>query len=243
MERIRENAYNSYIKTHLAHLTKPSLEDLKKQSHVFKARFGPFLPADRRSKILELGCGHGALLYFLKENGYTSVEAVDVSPEQVSLAQSFGFRNVACEDLMDFLQRCEPGSYQMVFMLDVIEHFRKDEIPGLLGLAWNSLKHGGRIVIYTPNAEGLFGARYRYFDLTHEIAFTPQSLAQVLRLSGFERIQFRPVEPYVHGLISLARWMVWKTIKMFLRLYLLAETGVYRGYLLTQLMIAVAEKS
>ena len=240
MESYRQTAYKNYIKTHLAH--PPSAEDLKRQSYVLKARFGPFLPTDRRSKILELGCGHGTLLYFLKDHGYTSIDAVDVSEEQVQLAKSFGFQNVARGDLVDFLQRCEPASYQLVFMLDVIEHFKKDEIATLLALVWRSLKPDGRLVIYTPNAEGPFGARYRYGDLTHEIAFTPQSLAQLLRLSRFERIQFRPVEPYVHGLISLARWVTWKTIKTFLRFYLLAETGSYRGYLLTQSMIAVAEK-
>src|SRR5207249_4562534 len=146
------------------------------------------------SKILELGCGHGALLYFLKHNGFTCVDGVDISREQVRLAESLGLQNIACEDLVDFLQRCEPASYEMVFMLDVIEHFKKDEIPALLTLVWNSLKPGGRLVIYTPNAEGPFGVRYRYYDLTHDISFTPQSLAQLLRLSRFERIQFRPVE-------------------------------------------------
>ena len=44
-----------------------------------------YLPQQRDSRIADLGCGHGALLYFLSRAGYTSIEGVDTSPEQIEL--------------------------------------------------------------------------------------------------------------------------------------------------------------
>jgi SAM-dependent methyltransferase len=41
-----------------------------------------FFPADRNASILELGCGHGALLYHAQAAGYHDIRGVDASPSR-----------------------------------------------------------------------------------------------------------------------------------------------------------------
>jgi SAM-dependent methyltransferase len=47
---------------------------------------------DRASAVLELGCGDGALLAYLAQRGFTNLAGVDISAEQVALAQRRGLR-------------------------------------------------------------------------------------------------------------------------------------------------------
>jgi len=56
---------------------------------------------DRSARILDLGCGHGAFIYFLREAGYTDVVGVDKSPEQVAEAKRLGIDGVHEADLWD----------------------------------------------------------------------------------------------------------------------------------------------
>src|SRR6185436_9566291 len=46
-----------------------------------------WLPANKNAAIVDLACGYGRLLRFFAARGYTNVQGVDISPEQVALAK------------------------------------------------------------------------------------------------------------------------------------------------------------
>jgi len=194
----RERLYQHYVSTHFASLREIAPEALEKQRVFFRAYFGRFLPADHNARILDLGCGYGAFLYFLQKAGYLNVWGVDISPEQVEAAQRLGISNVYCEDLMVFLPK-HKEAFDCITALDVVEHFRKEEILTLLDAVYQALKPGGIFIMQSPNADGPFGAHYRYYDFTHEIAFTKTSITQVLATVGFRNIRVYPAGPIVHG--------------------------------------------
>jgi hypothetical protein len=107
----------------------------------------------------------------------------------------------------------------------LIEHLGKHEVLVFLQHVRDSLRSGGQVILQTPNAVSPFGCGHRYHDFTHEIAFDSSSLAQVLRLSGFQDIQFQETGPTVHGLKSAVRWVIWRCIRGLLQVWNLAETG------------------
>jgi len=119
---------------------------------------------------------------------------------------------------------------------------KADVLPALDAILVG-LRPGGRLVARVPNAEGPFGARTRYADFTHGTAFTQRSIRQVLAASGFDTISVHPTEPVAHGLLSLIRFGLWKVLALLGRLYLVVETGVTRGHVLTQNVVAVAHKA
>ncbi len=83
----------------------------------------------------------------------------------------------------------------------------------------------------------------RYWDMTHELAFTRTSLAQLLLSSGFADLRCFKDAPVVHGAKSALRWLLWKGFRGVLRLYVAAETGNAGGaHIFSQNLLAVATK-
>jgi hypothetical protein len=84
--------------------------------------------------------------------------------------------------------------------------------------------------------------RTRYWDITHELSFTPSSITQVLLASGFIDVQILEYGPVVHGIKSALRMVVWQIIRLMLRLYLLAEVGSTMDRVFTQDMRVVTRR-
>ena len=237
----KEKFYSSYVSTYTSHLYgEANLEAIRRQFPVWRSYFGRALPEDKEAVLLDAGCGNGGFVYFLLSQGYTKVQGVDISREQIEEAKRLGIQNVLCADLLDFLED-QVKAYDVIFARDVVEHFVKDEFLKLMDAFFSSLKPRGTLVIVTPNAESPFGTRYRYGDFTHEISFTRSSLSQVFRLAGFNDFSFYPVTPVPLGLKSAIRFVLWKLIEGALRFYMVVETGSWAG-IYTQNLIAVARK-
>ncbi len=241
MDNWKEKFYKSYISSHLSFAREEaSLENIKKQFVFWDSYFGKFLPSDKKAMILDAGCGEGGLILWMRSLGYENVFGVENSEEQIEAAKRLRILGIEKARLKEFLKN-KKEIYDTIFLKDVIEHFDKEEALAILEMAFTSLKKGGKLIIQTPNAESPFGARYRYYDFTHEIGFTPTSLSQILKVVGFKKINFYPEGPVAHGIKSLIRWVLWKGIEVILRWYLLIETGSGKG-LFTQNMIVLAVK-
>jgi len=175
--------------------------------------------------LLDVACGGGKLLQFYLDAGYIDVHGVDLSPEQVALARQVT-PNVAQANVLDYLAE-NPGRFDLISGLDIVEHFRKDEVLQFLDLCFAALKPGGRLVLQTPNAESPWGTYHRYNDLTHELAFNPNALSRLLDLVGFEAIEAREQGPvrWGYSVSSTLRWCVWQCIRAGLKAWNVAETG------------------
>lgn len=96
-----------------------SAKALEEQRPVYRKLLKRFLPTDKNASILDAGCGHGGLVYFLKEEGYRKVVGVDVSHQQVLLAGRLGIENIEERDLFSFL-RDHPSQFELITAFDVM---------------------------------------------------------------------------------------------------------------------------
>jgi 2-polyprenyl-3-methyl-5-hydroxy-6-metoxy-1,4-benzoquinol methylase len=184
----RQALYANYRAMHYGFLNPEQGPD---RTPEFEADYEGFLPENRDVRILDIGCGMGHFLRFLQSKGYRRSVGVDVSPDQVSFCRAHGLENAEhVENVFHYLET-QAQSFDLVTMNDVIEHFNKDEIVHLLALTRNALTDRGRLVIRTPNIAGMCGPYARYIDFTHEIAFSEQSLKQVLLAAGFQDVIVR----------------------------------------------------
>ena len=241
MEAWKERLYARYVSTGQAMVASvtPECFDLSRHGQLIATLRG-VLPDRRDVRIVDVACGHGLLLQCANALGYTQLHGCDVSAEQVSLAHRMGMEQVVCQDLAGFLSERQ-AAFDIVFAMDVLEHLTKAELLDCLDMIGRALVPGGQVVIHVPNAEGLFGMRVRYGDLTHETAFTEFSMAQLLRATGFENIRCEEERPHVHGLKSAVRRGLWHVLTAPSRLLLAAETGQF-GHLLSQNMLVTAGK-
>lgn len=151
----------------------------------FDNRLARWLPDDRDARILDVACGEGALLSYLRSRGYRNLEGFDISRENVRICHRLGLPFVAERDLTRL--PCEPasGAYDLIFAMDVIEHIPKDSAAGVLEALRLRLKREGSLVIQTPNMGYLLAQFYRYGDLTHEFGVNENSMVDLLVAAGF----------------------------------------------------------
>jgi SAM-dependent methyltransferase len=199
------------------------------------------LPRNKQARIVDLGCGHGAFLYFLARAGYSQIAGVDTSPEQIALAHRLGIMQAELGNIAEFLARYEDSSLDAVLLIDVIEHLTRQELFDLLDAVCRALASGGICLVHVPNAEGLYGMRVRYGDFTHESAFTAKSANQIFRTIGFSKVEAYEDKPVVHGVKSTIRRVLWDGLTLYDRLLLFAETGS-SGAILSQNFLVRATK-
>ncbi|HEX2218060.1 MAG TPA: class I SAM-dependent methyltransferase [Gemmatimonadales bacterium] len=226
MADYRTTLFDAYVSTHTGpRKGELTIRKLEGRSREWEAQLAEFLPSDLGARILDAGCGDGAVLWWLQRRGYSNAEGVEVSAEQVAIAESVGVNNVHLGHLRDFLaDRAEV--YTLLVLRNVLEHFRKDEVIELLRLCHRALRPAGHILVQVPNAESPFFGRIRYGDFTHELAFTTSSLAQVFAATGFDEHRFRPVRPIFRGRLRGLRALAWRAVEQGYRALIAAEAGV-----------------
>jgi cyclopropane fatty-acyl-phospholipid synthase-like methyltransferase len=153
-----------------------------------------WLPQSKDAAIVDVACGGGKLLHFFKERGYSNVQGVDLSPEQVQISRQM----VHQRNAIDFLEK-SPATFDLITLPDVIEHLHKPEVLRFLDAALVALKPGGRLVLQTPNADSPWGTMHRYNNFAHEVCFNPNALSRLMSLTGFRDIELREAEPVPWG--------------------------------------------
>ncbi len=170
------------------------------------------LPSDAR--VLDVGCGTGLLVGALLGMGFTHVQGVDISPGQIAVAARRGLpcRLIAPEGAHEgaheglaALAHEQPATFEMIFLMDVLEHIAVTEQIGFLRCARALLVPGGRLVISVPNAGASFAAHWHWNDPEHTSSFSPQRLSFVLGQAGLGSMELHPCEfgrrlraPYLH---------------------------------------------
>ncbi len=191
---------------------------------------------DRR--VLDLGCGDGLLCWICLEQGASKVVGIDMSTEDIELAQSQSLQaDFQARDFFEFLRDCEDNSFDVVFLMNVLEHQEVEEGVKLLNEVNRVLDTIGEVIVMVPNATSPFGSMTRYWDVTHKAAFTQSSLRQIQRLCGFESAEFREWGPVPHGLISFVRYLLWQMVWAGIALRLFVETGSSKGGVYTADML------
>ncbi len=164
--------------------------DFEKASTGYAEWYHDCLPSNRQARILDVGCGDGKFLYFLKKKGFSNIEGLELSVELADIAG----KRVDCpvhmvDDTAEFLSR-NRARYDTITMNDVLEHIPKAGVIHFLSAARAALVPGGNLVINVPQVSGFTSLYCRYNDFTHQVLLTEMSLRQVLILAGFEHIRF-----------------------------------------------------
>jgi len=152
----------------------------------FRQVYGRWLPA-AAGAALDIGCGMGFALAGLQSLGYSDVYGIDLDAQQVATCQRRALPVERVEDAAAFLRQ-HPERYDLILMLDVLEHVPVASQLALLRCVHAALRPGGRLIVTVPNATSPLAARWRYIDWTHHCSFTEHSLRFVLRNAGFAAV-------------------------------------------------------
>ena len=201
-------------------------------------------PVDKEVKVVDLGCGYGAFLYFINQNGYRNVSGIDTSVEMVEVAEKLGIESVVQGDVISFMEQQPDESIDVITAIDLIEHFTKEDLFYLVVQFHRVLKKGGRVITHQPNGEGVFGNSIRYGDFTHEQAFTRVSMAQIFLSNSFQSVRSFEDKPLSYSAKSWIRRMLWSFLVRPFYIFLIAveSGGSDKEILLTKSFTSVAIK-
>jgi len=158
--------------------------------HVMQSKIG-----ERRSPILDLGCGRGEWLELLKENGYIA-KGVDFNRVMVRQCQEFGL-DVTESDMIEYLRNQQPNSFGALTGFHILEHLPFKTVISLFDEALRVLKSGGMVIFETPNPENLIVAACNfYFDPTHRNPLPPRLLDFLIESRGFGKTEIIRLHPH-----------------------------------------------
>jgi len=190
----------------------------------FESRWQQWLPNDRSVPMLDIGCGSGVFVRFLRSCGFANVTGVDRSVSETTRAHASGTDGVVCDDARSFLG-ARRDAYGLVAALNIFEHLRKEEVLDLLRVLHGALRPGGQVLIVTPNGLSPFGGATRYWDFSHELSFTPASWRQLARISGFREPIFEEYGPIAHSAAGVVRSALWRIVALAIEAVAWIEVG------------------
>jgi ubiquinone/menaquinone biosynthesis C-methylase UbiE len=97
-------------------------------------------------KILEIGCGDGGILQFLKDNN--EVHAVDISKNAVKFLREYGI-NAKISDISEERLPFKDKNFDYVIILETLEHLKSPQFA--IEEIQRVLKKGGIMIASTPN--------------------------------------------------------------------------------------------
>lgn len=167
------------IFTHATGLRSRERDYQKKAAGMF---LGDPVPGGR---VLDVGCGNGDILARMCGSGWSG-EGVDTDPEAVANARTRHGLTVHLGRLEDL--RFPGESFDAVTMKHVIEHVH--DPVALVRESLRILKPGGRLVLVTPNVNGLghrwFGENWRGLEPPRHLhLFPPGALRSCAIQAGF----------------------------------------------------------
>lgn len=181
---------------------------------IFLEEIGQYLP--RRGRVLDLGCGFGLFsLYFASLAPERQVTGVDLDARRIERARSsaarLGLDNVQYEVGDGLVWTAGEGGpaerrFDAIYMLDIVHHLPRAEVPAFLARLKQRLEPGGVLVVkdiedrpfwkvwFTLALDRLMVGR----EPIHY--WSPRELAGELQRLGFDvvRHRMRDVLPYPH---------------------------------------------
>lgn len=150
------------------------------------------------ARILEIGCGTGHNLPMLGQFG--AVDAIEIDPAARAIASERLGKPVGDAPLPD-LPGVAKGSYDLVAVLDVVEHI-EDDVAALRGMA-SLLKPGGKILIAVPAHQWLWSAH----DVVnhHHRRYSKASLVTAIEAAGLKPARLTYFNSLLFPLAAAAR--------------------------------------
>ena len=138
------------------------------------------------TRVVDIGCGRGEFLELMKENHIPAV-GVDTYEEFVDYCTEKGFQAVR-DDGIHYLKTVENADG--IFVGQVVEHLKTEQIVDLCHTAYEKLKKGGRVIMETPNPTSLAIYTHAfYMDPSHVKPVHPLTLEYFLQKAGFHDIK------------------------------------------------------
>lgn len=165
------------------------------------------------TKHLDIGCGPGSFIGML-DNSIESV-GVDLAADQIAYAQeTYGSDSKKFICLKDGKLPFSDGEFDVITILEVIEHLNEEQTKNVLSEANRCLKSGGKLILTTPNYGSLWPMLEFFVNKLSKLSYEDQHincykrkrLALELAQMNFNNIKVKSFQ----GISFLTAALSWK---------------------------------
>lgn len=142
--------------------------------------------SDPSMSVLEIGCGTGIFLRYLKARGFKDVVAVDTDTGLREVLDDLGEYDIQLTDAAGSLERIGAARFDRVALFDVAEHLQVSDLVALMKSIHRVLKPGGRVVLRSPNCGSPWGLKMHFDTFDHVTPITSGRLRELATATGFE---------------------------------------------------------
>jgi O-antigen chain-terminating methyltransferase len=155
----------------------------------------PLLPKISNARVLDIGCGAGEFLNFLKTHDVPAI-GIDLDAHEVERANERGLTAVHSEATEYLAQSDE--RFAAISLFQVIEHVPPTEVRPLIEACAKALAPGGALLVETINLRNPNAVNGFYTDPTHQVPLSDNYLSFVFQWSQLENVEF---------IYTLPEWM------------------------------------
>ena len=149
---------------------------------------------NKDSKIIDIGCGYGELLLYLKQNGYTNIHGLDTSQLCID--------NLVSQDVKmytgDIFKNSIDQTFDLVILSHVIEHiYDLNAIPPIIS---KLLAPDGVLYVEVPDSDSYYNSEYQLpfqeYNTEHINHFNELSLEQLFMNFKLVTLSKKIVNPH-----------------------------------------------
>ena len=201
-EQIKKYYEEEFYQKPKASVNDSSLEVRERDSEFYDFWYRFFIDLIPKQKnyqvnsLLDLGCGYGHFLSFVKNNSnINSLMGVEPFPEFLKHVESLGIEGYV-STLESYVQTSK-RKFDVVTMINVLEHIYNPQ-QVLYNISKNILNKEGSLILQVPNDFNIIQEiavkkksikKWWFAPPIHVSYFSPNSLKKLLKQCGFNRIK------------------------------------------------------
>jgi 2-polyprenyl-3-methyl-5-hydroxy-6-metoxy-1,4-benzoquinol methylase len=134
-------------------------------------------------RILEVGFGNGTFAGWVRHKSHHYV-GTELNPELLKRATEAGID--AYPATCDLTDVAAGRKFDLIVMLDVLEHMNMEDITETLASARQCLSCNGKIILRVPSGDSPFSGHLMHGDITHRTELGSYAIRQLAEITNLE---------------------------------------------------------
>lgn len=136
--------------------------------------------------VLEIGCGSGNFLRYLRQKGHSEIVGIDMDDQLADALSDINDVEIHLDDVANILKTTLQGrAFDRVVLFDVLEHIDLPVLRDLMTSLHNHIAPGGKVLIRVPNIESPWGLKMHFGSFDHVTELGPGRLHELAKMTNW----------------------------------------------------------